>query len=301
MNIESRILDRYKQFATTEEPNLDLLFDIISDFIKEKRWIYDGSERIQDVCILPEESEIIVNCFDLADLFVNMAIKIGISPELCHRIKLPNFVSNNKGNNVQGSYQSNFSTLLTNDVGLYEFDVHCIAMIDGFCFDLTLQAKYSLINDGVDIYSSLLAAMYKDDVVDFKHVLPDLFNINEQSPDTGWTLMHSAISEKKHHFAKLLLENGATDNIPDNNNVTALDILIMDIHDTSTLLKDLYQAQEYLTLKMELVIQNKMKQLDIENRSARVIQSFWREKRAALESTTLPLDLSAPAFHQGNN
>lgn len=299
MNIELGILKRYKQHATSEEPNLDLLFDVISDFIKEKRWTYEGAARVQDIYNLPEKRPITVNCFHLADLFTHMAIKIGMSPEKCHRIELSNFVNKkNSSYYVQDSYQSIFSSLLPNEDGFYEFDVHCIAMVDGFCFDLTLQAKYPLINDGVNIYLCLNIAMNLDEIEEFEHLLPHLLNVNEQSLDVGWTLMHLAISEKKYSFAKLLLENGATDNIPDNNNLTALDILNMDIYDPSTPLEDLYQAQEYLVFKMNLVIQNKMKQLDIENRASKVIQSFWKSKRA--ESSILSINPNDSICQQAN-
>lgn len=299
MNIELGILKRYKQHATTEEPNLDLLFDVISDFIKENRWEYEGTERVQDICSLPEKNAITVNCFHLADLFTHMAIKIGMSPEKCHRIELSNFVNKKNSSHIQGSYQSIFSSLLPNEDDLYEFDVHCIAMVDGFCFDLTLQAKYPLLNDGVDIYFCLSIAMNLDDIVEFEHLLPELLNVNEQSLDTGWTLMHLAIFEKKYSFAKLLLESGATDNILDNNNLTALDILNTNIYDPYTPLEDLYQAQEYLVFKMKLVIQNKMKQLDIENRATKVIQSFWKSKRP--ESSILSIKSNDSICQQANN
>ena len=292
MNIGLGILKRYKQHVTTEEPNLDLLFDIISDFIKEKRWVYEGMVQLEDVWSMPEERAITVNCFHLADLFVHMAIKIGISPDKCHRIELSNFVNKKNSNHVQGSYRSIFASLLPNEDDFYEFDVHCIAMIDGFCFDLTLQAKYPLINYGVDIYSCLSITMNLDDIEEFKYLLPELLNINEQSLDTGWTLMHAAITDKKYSFAKLLLEHGARDNVFDNNDLTALDILNMNLYDTSTPLDDLYQAQEYLVFKMKLVIQNKISQLDRENRAAKVIQSFWKCKRAedSIFSITSHLD-----------
>jgi len=93
MNIEETIFNLYNQLETTDEPNIDLLFNVITNFIKEKKWVYEGSERDKNVCELPVESELIVNCFHLADLFVQMAKKIGVEPDQCYRVELCNFVN----------------------------------------------------------------------------------------------------------------------------------------------------------------------------------------------------------------
>jgi hypothetical protein len=288
MSIESAILSRYEQQAKTNELDIDLLFDVISSYIKEYNWIYEGDACQQDIHALHEQCNLQVNCFILTDFFVHMSKKIGVSSDECFRVQIPNFVSNQDNPYIQGDYVPFSSALSLNEDGLYEFDVHCIAMVKGFCYDLVLQAKYPLLNDGANIYSSLSIIMGNDDLENFEYLLPELLNINEQCPTTGWTLMHDAIDSKKYDFASLLLKNGAQDNILDNDNITPLDILNMQIYDSSVSLETLRRAQEYLNLKMEICINNKMEQLRIENNAARSSPSFWRKGHTISDSSITP-------------
>lgn len=175
---------------------------------------------------------------------------------------------------IQGDYKPFSSTYCANSDGLYEFDVHCIAMINNACFDLLLQAKYPLVNDGVDLYSSLSLAMNDDKLDDFKLLLPFLLDINEQSPITGCTLLHLALSEEKFEFALELLKSGAQDNILDNCKTTALDLLNNKLYEPSVSLETLSKAREYQDFKIELLIK---KQLEIQRQAVITIMSFWRK------------------------
>lgn len=278
MIIENAILFRYKKKAKSNEPDIDILFDVISVYIKEMNWIYDGSACQQKIHGLQEQRKLKVNCFMLADLFVHMSKQIGTCPDECFQVIIPNFVSTINNPRLQGDYKPFTSTFSANSDGLYEFDVHCIAMINSSCFDLVLQAKYPLVNDGADIYSSLSLAMSNDNLDDFKFLLPYLLNITEKCPITGWTLLHEALSKGKFDFAIELLKNGAKDNILDNNQTTPLDILNDQLYDSSVSLETLSKAREYQDLKIELIIKNRKEQLEIENKAARIIQSFWRKR-----------------------
>ena len=151
MIIEKAILLCYKEKTKTNEPDTDLLFSVISQYIKEMNWIYEGSTCQQEIHSLQEQKELKVNCFMLTDLFVHMSKQIGACPDECFQVIIPNFVSTRNNSHLQGDYKPFTSTFSANSDGLYEFDVHCIAMINNSCFDLLLQAKYPLVNNGADI------------------------------------------------------------------------------------------------------------------------------------------------------
>lgn len=285
MTIESAILYRYHKMVKSNEPDIDLLFDIISVYIKEMNWIYEGNACHQVLHQLQEQENLKVNCFMLTSLFVHLSKLIGICPDACFEVAIPNFVSTKDNPYVQGDYHPFNSTLSSNSDGFYEFDIHCIAMINSSCYDLLLQAKYPLVNDGADIYCSLSIAMRYDNMDHFRLLVPYLLNINEQSPSTGWTLLHEALSKGQFDFAIELLKNGAQDNILDNNLVTPLNILNDQLYDSSVSLETLTKAKEYQDLKIELIIKNRKEQLEIENKAQRTTHdSFWRKR----ENTSNP-------------
>ncbi|WP_133140410.1 ankyrin repeat domain-containing protein [Legionella genomosp. 1] len=276
VTIEDAILRNYRRHAKTNRPDIDLLFDVTSRFIKEKKWIYEGNAESVDIYKRPENERIKANCFMLADLFVHLAKRIGISSDECFPINIPNFCSTKNSSLVQGDYQPFSPTCTANTDGLYEFDVHCIAMINGSYFDLLLQVTYSVITDGADIYSSLSTAMDDNNICDFEYLLNFFPDKNEQAPDTGHTLLHKALWEEKFDFAVLLLKHGAQDNIMDNIQLTPLSLLNIKIYDPRVSLETLGKAKEYLDTKMELMIKNRKKQLEVENKAAISIQRFWR-------------------------
>ncbi|KTD52258.1 hypothetical protein Lqui_1102 [Legionella quinlivanii] len=278
MIIEKAILFRYKKNATTDDPDIDLLFDVISQYIKEMNWIYEGLASQQEIHKLREQRKLKVNCFMLTNFFIHMSKQIGISPDECFPVTIPNFVSTTNDLYIQGSYKPFDPTYCANSDGLYEFDVHCIAMVNHACFDLLLQAKYPLVNDGADIYSSLSLTMGNDQLADFKLSLPYLTDIDEKCPLTGWTLLHQALNQGKFDFALELLKNGAHDNVFDNARTTPLDILNNRLYDPSVSLEFLSKAKEYQDLKIELIVKKRKEQLETENKAARTIQSFWRKR-----------------------
>ena len=83
MKIEDAIWTRYKALATTDEPDVNLLFDFISQYIKEEAWIYEGSAEAQAIYEQPENKELEVNCFILSDLLIHMSKKIGVASDEC--------------------------------------------------------------------------------------------------------------------------------------------------------------------------------------------------------------------------
>lgn len=279
MTIEEAILYRYKIQAKTNEPDTDLLFDVISKYIKEMDWIYDGSASEKETYKLQEQKKLEVNCFILTDLFIHISKQIGTSPDECFQVVIPNFVSTLNNPRIQGDYKPFTSTCPADSDGRYEFDVHCIAMINSSCFDLVLQAKYLLVNDGADIFSSLSVAMGQNNIDDFKFLLPYLLDKNEQCSLSSWTLLHEALSNGKFDFAMELLRNGAQDNILDDYQNTPLDILNNQLYDPYVSLETLSKAREYQDLKIELIIKNRTEQLEIERKAARTIQSFWRKRQ----------------------
>ncbi|MDP3267938.1 MAG: hypothetical protein Q8M40_02705 [Legionella sp.] len=289
MTIESAILYRYQKMVKSNEPDIDLLFDVISVYIKEMNWIYEGNACHQVIHQLEEQENLKVNCFMLTSLFVHLSILIGICPDACFEVTIPNFVSTKDNPNVQGDYQPFNSTLSSNSDGFYEFDIHCIAMINSSCYDLLLQAKYPLVNDGADIYWSLSIAMSNDNLDHFRLLVPYLLNINEQCPSTGWTLLHEALNEGKFDFAIELLKNGAQDNILDNNLVTPFNILNDQLYNSSVSLETLIKAKKYQDLKIELIIKNRKEQFEIKNKAPKTTHdSFWRNRQYTSNPSLTP-------------
>ncbi|KTC68141.1 hypothetical protein Lbir_2743 [Legionella birminghamensis] len=284
MTVEDAILTDYRRQAETNDPDIDLLFDVTSRFIKEKNWVYEGNAESIDIYKRPENNPIKVNCFMLSALFVHLAQKIGVSPDDCSTVNIPNFCNTIDNPFVEGDNQPFSPTCTANSDGFFEFDVHCISMIQGSYFDLLLQVKYPFVNDGADIYSSLITAMNQNNISDFEYLLDFFLNKNEQNPETGMTLLHQALWDEKFDFALLLLKQGAKDNIQDNNLLTPLDCLNLKLYDPHVSLETLGKAKEYQDIKMELLIKNRKKQLVIENKAATTIQRFWRNHIAPAPS-----------------
>lgn len=294
MTIEQAIRLIYTTIAPLDEPDIDLLFDTILSYIKKMDWVYEGNAAEQNIHALKEQTKLKVNCFSLTNLFVHMSQQIGVAADACFAVTIPNFKNTLNNAYIEREDTAFSSTVPIQDDGFYQFDYHCIAMINGLCFDLTLQAKYPLVNDGADIYFSLYLLMSDNDLEGFKDLLPKLTNINEHDPDTGWTLLHTALWEQQFDFAVELLKMGAKDNICNYDNQSALCILNTHIQDSSVSLDTLIKAQEYLNLKMQLLIQNKNEQLVTANQTTAAPPPFWLRKQPSPkqaecdEATTLP-------------
>lgn len=280
MTIEQAIRGIYTaKTAPSDEPDVNLLFDIILAYIKKMEWVYEGKDAKQNIHVLEAQSQLKVNCFSLTNLFVHMSQQIGVATDASFAITIPNFINTVNNPYVQGEYTPFTSTFLIHDDGFYQFDYHSIAMINGLCFDLMLQAKYPLINHGADIYSSLYLLMSDNDLEGFKNLLPELLDINEQATDTGWTLLHIALFELQFDFALELLKRGAKDNICNYDNQSALCFLNNHIHDSSVSLDTLTKAREYHDLKMQLLLQNNNEQLATANQTTAAPTPFWLKKQ----------------------
>jgi hypothetical protein len=117
MKIKTAILSRYNEQATANNPDVDLLFDVVSSYIIEQNWIYDGRAKQQNIWSKKEQHHLRVNCFILTDLFILLSKKIGALPEYCYRLEIPHFVGNERNPDIIGNYIPFSSELSMNDDG----------------------------------------------------------------------------------------------------------------------------------------------------------------------------------------
>lgn len=236
------------------------------------RWVYSGTnnDNFDSIDLLLDSLHSNVpqraNCFDLSLIMVEMAKEIGDPPEDCFSFEINNFCSK-KSEEVEGPYESfDPVNLLRNSDGLYEFDKHCIAVIQGKNFDICLQAKYNMLSQGVDCYNALSLAMLDNNLEEFKYFLVFIEDVNEMN---GGTLLHNAYSNEQYEFAKFLLENHARDDIHNEHGMTALDILNINLSRAVNTgkLKKIKEIQSCFASKMDMAIKNS---------AATSIQSLWK-------------------------
>ena len=145
-----------KYFASLEPPSPDnphILFDVLQNFIHEKNWKYFDNEgsrkqipfrdgRLLSSLGLPE-FVYHVNCYDLANLFIKAAQKIGMDAEL---VLYTNFrcihLQGKEKNGIIGKFAMFDGSNNSDSDSRNRYDTHSVAYSEGWHFDLTFQIKY---------------------------------------------------------------------------------------------------------------------------------------------------------------
>jgi hypothetical protein len=280
--IREKILENYAKKmevaidngSSSGNPDEHLLFDVVTQYVIENNWRYnrDTNPNHEDLLDTPHDAAVEVNCFDMADIIVELAGCIGFNKDNCFTIVINNFAE--KASEFNEGKQESFdqSNLRRNEDGHYEFDVHCIAMINGYYFDPTLQVKYPLINNGVNIYNVLSFAIDDNNLEDFLHYLPMLFDINESTGD-GWTLLHNALTVEKYDLARVLIEANANAHFVTADGLTPFGILESNLYEARRI-NDKKKLKEITgCLEANIAMINK-------NSAATTLQSLWRSYKA---------------------
>lgn len=146
----NEVVQRYfKELHDPTSNNPHVLFDVIQNFIHEKKWKYidtEGSRKIfpfRDGQLLSSlgvpELAYHVNCADLTNLFVKAAHKIGMEAQKVKYIEYNSILAHEKEKNgIIGKM-----TMFDGSANLpIKFYIHYVAYSSGWHFDLTLMCKY---------------------------------------------------------------------------------------------------------------------------------------------------------------
>ena len=209
--IKDVIIARYNAHIEAQglSPNPHVLFDVICEYIQQNNFKYKGYvEEIFNAEQPHSEQGYYVNCFKLSHLMVKLSKEIGIDSKNCSIFVIKNF-SCNKNGDTYGLKQTFDPQNLESTDGSYGFDQHCIAIIGGYCFDVTLQTKYEYLHDGINILNVLQNAIQSRDFKTFDTFFNYAKRCGGDINQGDWTLLHHACTLNRYEFVEFLLKNNA--------------------------------------------------------------------------------------------
>lgn len=146
----NEITNQYLKKCNSQNPHI--LFDIILNFIREKKWSYCDTQLCTKIKTSPfrDDKKVIIlglpnlsykiNCFDLSNLFLTAAKIVGIdAKEIIYNTYLSISPDEKNDKNIIGEFR------MFDESGLapFSFDSHSLIFSNGFYFDLTLMCKYT--------------------------------------------------------------------------------------------------------------------------------------------------------------
>jgi ankyrin repeat protein len=150
----NEVVQRYfKSLEGSSPNNPHVLFDVIQNFIHEKKWKYFDTEgsrkhipfrdgRLLSSLGLPELTYH-VNCADLTNLFIKTAHKIGMDAQEVWYREYNSIQGHEKEKNGIVGKLAMFDGSNNSEKDLsIRFNTHCVAYSSGWHFDLTLMCKY---------------------------------------------------------------------------------------------------------------------------------------------------------------
>lgn len=224
LNVHDFIIEKFnaqishgsnKSIKDTEKANL--LFAIVLDFIKAKKWEYfpDGN-KVCEINLLQQScsSPLQANCFDLSETFVELCKSIGINDVdtyvyLHQPIQLGKKIPGS--NDLYACFDKTQKHIDNQGI----FDKHCVAMIGGRFYDLVFSCSYDSVNDPFekDAFFDLVALMETKNEKTIISKLKDISKSDLEKTFEGKTLLFRAANLGLYEVVSYLLDKGADANI----------------------------------------------------------------------------------------
>lgn len=225
MTLKDKIINSYNEQRSKSKLNdtqkINLLFDIILEFIIKNKWTYFPDGHAYDAYFILDCTSfngLPVNCFELSNLFIALCKEVGFNDadtfvykyKPSSKIGQQLYEKNSESKYRFQCFDEQF-TCVDNQVC---FDQHCVAKVNNRFYDLVFSSSYQQMDAPYDIdpFAKVISLLHSNNEMEALHILETSDGIDLKQTFEGMSLLHTAAQSNLVNIVSFLLNKGADAN-----------------------------------------------------------------------------------------
>jgi hypothetical protein len=225
MTLKDKIINSYNVQRSKRKLNdtqkINLLFDIILEFIIKYKWTYFPDGHAYDAYFILDCTSyygLPVNCFELSDLFIALCKEVGFNDadtfvykyKPSSKIGQQLYEKNSESRYKFQCFDEQF-TCVDNQVCFVQ---HCVAKVNNRFYDLVFSSAYQQMDAPYDIdpFAKVFSLIHSNNEMEALHILETSDGIDLEQTFEGMSLLHTAAQSNFINIVSFLLNKGADAN-----------------------------------------------------------------------------------------
>lgn len=225
MTLKDKIINSYNVQRSKRKLNdtqkINLLFDIILEFIIKNKWTYFPDGHAYDAYFILDCTSyygLPVNCFELSNLFIALCKEVGFNDadtfvykyKPSSKIGQQLYEENSESRYKFQCFDEQF-TCIDNQVC---FDQHCVAKVNNKFYDLVFSSAYQQMDAPYDIepFAKVISLLHSNNEMEALRILETSDGIDLEQTFEGMSLLHAAALSNLVNIVSFLLNKGADAN-----------------------------------------------------------------------------------------